>query len=200
MIHKITKKQMEGFTKLEGFFYQKPLFKVPVFVGSILVLLFIISAFGSGDWTSYASFFLVFLLNLYLLFFIIFLLRHSFKSLLSAPSMSRLILSYVLFILAILMLFSFGYRSIEDMDQGYLTYGKCSDYFNPAMIGADEYRSADYFYFSAVTLFTVGYGDICPMGWTKSLALINSFVGNFISVVLMVVVISAYVNRSQQKK
>jgi len=200
MMRRITNKHIENFTKLESFFYRRPLFKVPIFVGSIVILLFVISSLGVGEWVSYASFFLVFAIDLYLLFFIVFLLRHSFKSLLTASNMGRLILSYIMFILSILLLFSFGYRSIQDMDRGYLTYGRCSDNFDPSMISADEYRSTDYFYFSSVTLFTVGYGDICPMGWSKGLALINSFAGNFISVVLMVVVISAYVNRSQMKK
>jgi len=146
MIKRMAKKQMEGFTKLESFFYRKPLFKVPLFVGGIAILLFLISAFGVGEWVSYASFFLVFALDLYLLFFIVFLLRHSFKSLLNARNLSRLFLSYIMFTLSILLLFSFGYRSIEDMDHGYLTYARCSDTFDSSMISADQYRSTDYFY------------------------------------------------------
>jgi hypothetical protein len=86
------------------------------------------------------------------------------------------------------------------MNKGYLTYGTCSDEFNPEMINIDQNKSSDYFYFSSITLFTVGYGDICPVGWSKILSIINSFAGNFISVILMVIVISAYLNRNHEKK
>jgi len=46
-------------------------------------------------------------------------------------------------------------------------------------------------------LLTIGYGDICPMGWSKYVALFNGFVVNFIAVVIMVMVVSAFLKRSE---
>jgi potassium channel LctB len=201
MIKKSVRHHLEHYTRLESFFYQRPLHKVPAFVGTFVILLFLMpTLLKSFEWSSYVSFFLVFALDLYLLFFVVFIIRHSVRSLLSAQNIWRLLGSYFLFILSVLLLFSFAYKSMEGLDRGYLTYGKCSDHFNPGMIESDSSKSTDYFYFSTVTLFTVGYGDICPMGWNKGLALVNSFVGNFISVVLMVIVISTYIHRSSINK
>jgi len=115
-----------------------------------------------------------------------------------AQNLWRLLVSYVLFIIAVLLLFSLGYLSIERMHKGYLTYGQCSDHFDVIKIEMDSYKATDYFYFSTITLFTVGYGDICPMGWSKFLSMFNAFVGNFIAVILMVLVITAYVNRNKR--
>jgi Ion channel len=102
----------------------------------------------------------------------------------------------VIFVFMIVLLFASSYSSIQKIGQGYLTYGQCGDSFEPGRIGTDPYISEDYFYFSAVTFFTVGYGDICPMGWNKYVALLNAFVGNFISVVVMVFVIGTYMKRT----
>lgn len=196
MIKKIAKRHLDHLSKAERLLYSRPLIKVPLVVVAIAVLIMVSPALFPGSPNlHYVSFFLILALNIYLLFFIVFLLKHSLKSLLSAKNLWSLLGSYALFMIAIITLFSFGYKSVEDLDKGYLTYGSCSDSFDLSTMQRDAQRSDSHFYFSAVTLFTVGYGDICPMGWDKGLALINAFIGNFISVVLMVVVITAYINR-----
>jgi len=201
MIKKIAKRHLTHLSKAERLLYSRPLIKVP-FVIVVIAILIMVSPtlFPGSPNLHYVSFFLILALNIYLLFFIIFLLKHSLKSLLSAKNLWSLLGSYAIFMVAIITLFSFGYQSVEDLDKGYLTYGGCSDHFDLSMMQKDTQRSTNHFYFSAITLFTVGYGDICPMGWSKGLALINAFVGNFISVVLMVIVITAYINRRPMGK
>jgi hypothetical protein len=196
MIRKIARRHLTHLSRAEKMLYSRPLMKVPLVIVAIAILIMVSPILFPGSPNlHYVSFFLVLALNIYLLFFIIFLLRHSLKSLLSAKSLWSLLGSYAVFMIAILTLFSFGYKSVEDLDRGYLTYGTCSDHFDLATMQRDTQRSGSHFYFAAVTLFTVGYGDICPMGWSKGLALVNAFIGNFISVVLMVIVITAYINR-----
>ncbi|MFH0869678.1 MAG: ion channel [archaeon] len=196
MIKKIAKRHLDKLSKAERLLYSRPLIKVPLVVVAIaLLIMFSPALFPGSPNLHYVSFILILALNIYLLFFIIFLLKHSLKSLLLAKNLWSLLGSYAIFMIAIITLFSFGYKSVEDLDKGYLTYGSCGDRFDLSMMQRDTQRSSSQFYFSAVTLFTVGYGDICPMGWSKGLALINAFVGNFISVVLMVIVITAYLNR-----
>jgi len=63
------------------------------------------------------------------------------------------------------------------------------------MIANDPNISHDYFYFSAITFFSVGYGDVCPMGLCKIMAVVTAFAGNIVTVVLMAIVVSLYLNR-----
>jgi potassium channel LctB len=201
MIKKIHRKHMDRFKRMERFLYDKPLHKVPAFAGTAIILLLLLPSISKGnDWGSYLSFLIVLFLSIYFLFFLVFILRHSLKSLFKAQNLWRLLVSYVLFIIAVLLLFSLGYLSIEKMHRGYITYGKCSDHFEVIQIERDSQKATDYFYFSTITLFTVGYGDICPMGWSKFLSMFNAFIGNFISVILMVLVITAYVNRGTKRR
>lgn len=113
----------------------------------------------------------------------------------SATNLLGIFVSYILFIISLSIFFAFGYGAIEDAGLGYLTYGRCSDDFVPSMIQTDSDKSTDYFYYTTVTFFTIGYGDICPMGIAKYLSIFNGFIGNFVTVVLMVIVISSYLKR-----
>ena len=61
----------------------------------------------------------------------------------------------------------------------------------------DPNLSHDYLYFSTITFFAVGYGDVCPMGLCKTLAMVTAFAGNLINVVLMAIVVTLYVNRTR---
>jgi len=188
-------------TKTEKLLFEKPFVKVPLFMVSFF-LLGMISSFQIPE-GSRASLYLGssigFATSLYLIFFVIYLMRRSLKSLFTSRNLIGLFISYVLFVATLTLLFSMAYGAIEDFGKGYLTYGDCTEEFSPAMIDSDEQISHEYYYFSAVTFFTIGYGDICPMGWSKYLAIFNGFIGNFIMVVIMVIVISSYINRASRK-
>jgi potassium channel LctB len=138
--------------------------------------------------------------SLLLIFHIIFhiLIKRPLNQLLSAPNIASLIFSYAILLLGILLLISLAFMEITRLNLGYLTYGQCTDKFSKEMIKNDQSMSRDYFYFSAVTFFTIGYGDICPMGLSKILSVLTAFIGNIISVVLMAIVISMYLNRKSQ--
>ncbi len=203
---KIAKEQISTnisrLSRAERILYVRPFVKVPIFVLGILLLI-LISKILIPQHTIYANFVSVLLvscLNAYLIFFVVFMVKRSLKSLMTAKNIWNLFISYLLFILGVLLLFSFAYETTTDRGKGYLTYGSCSDSFNSSMIQTDPHVSKDYFYFSAVTLFTVGYGDICPMGWNKTLALLNAFIGQFINVVIMVFVISSYMRRKRDEE
>jgi len=45
------------------------------------------------------------------------------------------------------------------------------------LVGQDQYRLLDYFYFSGVTYTTVGYGDLVPEGALRTFAVIESLCG-----------------------
>jgi len=190
-------KHISRFQKIEKFLYEPPLIKVPIIlISAFLLELFISSGLNNGTIFLHSlRALLILVVIIYLLFFIVHLIKRSFKTLLKASNMWSLFFGYALFIFCIIFFFSSVYDTVERFDAGYLKYGQCSDAFNASMVHEDPLISHNYFYFSSVTLFTVGYGDICPMGATKVVAIINSFIGNFINVVLMVWIISNYMKR-----
>jgi potassium channel LctB len=194
---KIPESHINRLQSLEDFLYEKALFKVPLFVGLALVVRFIIVSLFTTDhiFANFVSVIIYMFITIYLVFFVVHLVKKSFKSLLTAKNMGALFFSYALFMFSIILFFASAYDTADSLDKGYITYSICSDNFSPEKMHSDTGRSERYFYFSSITLFTVGYGDLCPMGWSKTIAVINAFVGNFINVILMVLVISNYLNR-----
>ena len=125
-----------------------------------------------------------------------YLIRKAFARLLSARDIVSLLFSYAMFIVVILLVISVLFMVVEELELGYLTHGPTTDEFNSEVIDSEDPNiSHDYLYFSAVTFFSVGYGDICPMGLCKILAMVTAFAGNIVNVVLMGIVVSVYLNR-----
>ena len=187
--------------KVKNFFYGKPILKVPLFLGGsvlLYIIFFVVLPEGSNA-LKFVKFFISMFVMVYLLFFVIQTIGKSLRSLITANNIIVLLLSYAVFMFCILLFFASMYDITTNMGKGYLTYGTCSDKFDKSMIQTDSQKSDDHFYFSAVTLFTVGYGDICPMGWDKTIAIINAFVGVGINAILMVLVISNYMDRKKSK-
>ncbi|MFA6022460.1 MAG: ion channel [Candidatus Pacearchaeota archaeon] len=125
----------------------------------------------------------------------IYLIHRPFNQLFNAQNLTSLLLSYAIFIFGILFLISLTFMQIEHLGLGYITYGTCSDNFKPEMIANDQSISHNYFYFSAATFFTIGYGDICPMGLSQIFSILTAFIGNIVTVVLMAIVVTLYLNR-----
>lgn len=81
---------------------------------------------------------------------------------------------------------------VEGIKLGYLTHGPTSDEFNgDAIDSQDPNISHDYLYFSAVTFFSIGHGDVL----CSQLAMMTALVNNMVNVVLMAIVVSVYPNR-----
>lgn len=90
------------------------------------------------------------------------------------------------------------------MNTGYLTYGKCSEKdVNSALILNDPNIVESFsgkFYFSAVTFFTIGYGDICPMGLNKGISLLNGFFGSVFATIILAIAIAKYIEKDRDKR
>jgi potassium channel LctB len=125
----------------------------------------------------------------------LYLIRKPLDRLFSARDLFSLILSYVMFIVGILLVISVVFMVVEDLHLGYLTYDPTEKLSSDMVDNKDPNLSQDYLYFSAITFFSVGYGDVCPMGFCRTLAMATAFAGNVVTVVLMAIVVSLYLNR-----
>jgi voltage-gated potassium channel Kch len=72
------------------------------------------------------------------------------------------------------------------------------------VIDSDPLRITEFInypYFSAITFFTVGFGDICPMGVSKLVSVLNALIGNLFTVLILAIAITNYSeNRDNGKK
>jgi len=113
---------------------------------------------------------------------------------------------YISSAIFIVLLFSLAYWSVTAVGTGYLKYGSCTDNvnINHELIEQDSLavRSGmDYPYFSAITFFTVGFGDICPMGMSKGVAILNALIGHAFTVIILSIAITNYAaNKDNEKK
>ncbi|MFH1173610.1 MAG: potassium channel family protein [archaeon] len=200
LIKKINVKRhhKELLTRISDFLFHKPLTKIICIIGLIVATIALGSTLPeAASTTSLLAFIFTFVLGIYLVLLIIHTTTHSFKRMFNARNMFVLFSSYALFIFCLLLLFSISFSIVTDVDKGYLTYSTCNDHFDAQRIHTDPQISNDYFYFSAVTFFSVGYGDICPMGLAKILSIIISFIGHFVAVVIMSMVIYYYMKRKE---
>jgi len=125
----------------------------------------------------------------------LYLIRKPLNRLFSARDLFSLLLSYVMFIVGILLVISVIFMVVEDLHLGYLTYDPTERLSSDMIDNKDPNLSQDYLYFSAITFFSVGYGDVCPMGFCRTMAMATAFAGNVVTVVLMAIVVSLYLNR-----
>ena len=202
------KKEEESYYKrrvreLHGF--GKLLFNHPILKFFIFVVIYIILTNIEGFFTKH--YLIRTILNLvgiaisiYFIAVIVYLIRSSFNRLINTDNLLNLILTYALFILGIILLFSTIFNMVETAQLGYIKYGTCSSNFTPSMISSDPQISRDFFYFTSMTFFTVGYGDICPMGFERIISMIVAFTGHLVSVVIVALIINNYLRKRESNR
>ena len=129
---------------------------------------------------------------IYFIIVMVYMIKGFVNHLLKPRNLLSLIGAYALFLFGILFIFSTIFNIIEIGKWGYIRYGGCTSNFKPEMIANDNLISRDFFYFSAVTFFTVGYGDICPMGVARQISIIAAFTGHIVSVLIVALLINNY--------
>jgi hypothetical protein len=116
----------------------------------------------------------------------------------------ELIIGYAIAVLVIIFFFTTIYSISEELNTGYLTYGKCSEMaVNSTMILNDPNAVKSFsgkFYFSGVTFFTIGFGDMCPMGSDKGISLLNGFFGSVFATIIIAIAIARYIEKDMDKK
>ncbi len=79
--------------------------------------------------------------------------------------------------IGIIVLFAMLYTLVDLAGVGALSYGHCGPSFADTLKYPVVHNIPDTLYFSSVSFFTVGYGEICPMGLSKLVAGLNAFAG-----------------------
>ncbi|RJQ17153.1 hypothetical protein C4573_03810 [Candidatus Woesearchaeota archaeon] len=126
-------------------------------------------------------------------------IRKSIKALFDHQrNFSKLLLSYTSAVFGFIFLFTLIYIIFASLGIGYLLYGGCNDQFDRTIFTSEDTSMVrdpiSIFYFSAITFFTVGYGDICPMGASQIFSILNAFVGQAFTAVIMVLALSSYMS------
>ena len=203
----MVKKRIENYSKerikelhgLAKFLYRRPFLKFIILVIVQFILINFSAYFPTNFPIRILSEVIGILISVYFILVIIYIIRTFYERLLNPKNFITLILTYAMFILGILMIFSTLFSFFELSGLGYMKYGSCTDKFDSSMIQSDSTISREYFYFTGSTFFLLGYGDICPMGYTKYLAIFTAFIGHLVAVIIVTLVINNYLRNKDRK-
>ncbi|MFA6462342.1 MAG: ion channel [Candidatus Woesearchaeota archaeon] len=180
--------------------FERPLFKFIIFLIAQFLISSIASYFPGSIIIRWTNVIVNIGITVYFISMIIYVVKRSIVNLMRPKSISTLIGSYVLVVLALIILFSTLFNVAELTGMGYLKYGNCQGTFNPEMISTDPNISQDFFYFTSITFFTVGYGDICPMGISRIISILAAFAAHLVSVILVALIVNNYLHLRREKK
>lgn len=147
-----------------------------------------------------------FLLVIYVIIYLAYRIRVNITKLLHHElKFGEILTGYVTSVIFIIILFSILYWAMTLLGVGYLKYGSCIDNVDIThqIIDNDPLRVKEFIhypYFSAVTFFTVGFGDICPMGMSKLVSVINALIGNLFTVLILAIAITNYSENKNNNK
>lgn len=135
-----------------------------------------------------------------------FLIKKGLKSIYNLIRNDRLTIEeiigdYVLAAIAAIVFFTLLYSVTESLGLGRLQYGGCND--DSLLVEGTDYNYVSPFsrvYFSAITFFTVGFGDICPLGADKVVSILNALAGSIINIIVISVAIGQYLNSGRKSK
>ena len=186
---------------IRKFLFDKPLYKFIFLVLFQIVTFYVIDIFpGMIRGVHVFLSILHILIIVYFVLVIVRVAKRSLDYLMSPRHIPALIGAYALFLIAVLILFSTAYDIVQLSGLGHIRYGGCNDEISTLANPADPAISDDYFYFSAITFFTVGYGDICPVGLSKGISIIAAFAGHVVSVILVALIINNYLQKENSRE
>lgn len=157
---------------------------------SIFTILFFIII--SSLFLSYENF-IIFLSSLFVFVSIIILLRLMLYKIVNIKKYSILNLIFFLVLLLLLVIFLFGciYHYFNDQKTNYLMFFSNGNH-------VDNFFDA--IYFSAVTFFAIGYGDIIPQGMFKIVAIIEVILMVLMNIVFIGVIANFVVQHKIKEK
>jgi potassium channel LctB len=113
-------------------------------------------------------------------------------------SFPRLLFGYFSCVLGFVVIFSVIYISFTVLNLGYLSYGNCTATFNKELLLSGKITPltdwVSMVYFSSITFFSVGYGDICPVGAHRIVSIFNAMAGHIFTAIILVLAMSYFVD------
>ncbi|MDD5193872.1 MAG: potassium channel family protein [Candidatus Nanoarchaeia archaeon] len=108
------------------------------------------------------------------------------------------ILCYVIVFLWITFLISNLFNISQLNNWGSISYNcpKNSD----SLLNKTDLASGEFFYFTATTILTIGYGDICPFGFSRVLAGLTGFIGMFMYIGFIFLLAKYYILNKNNKR
>ncbi|MFA5259351.1 MAG: ion channel [Candidatus Pacearchaeota archaeon] len=154
-----------------------------IFIISVLIMVLVDHYITNNIVNSIISIFVI-LVMVYFIAGTLFLIN----SKLISGKFGQSILAYMFLLIGITFLISILFSIIQINGWGHLTTNCSSD-------NLQNYNNLneEYFYFTSTTLLTVGYGDICPVGFSRIIASLTGFIGMFISVVFFILLINSVI-------
>lgn len=187
-------------TRWTHILFERPLFKFILFLIAQFLISSIASYFPGSIIIRWTNVIVNIGITVYFISMIFYVIKRSIVNLMRPKSIFTLIGSYVLVVLALIILFSTLFNVAELTGTGYLKYGNCQGHFNPEMISTDPSISQDFFYFTSITFFTVGYGDICPMGASRYISILAAFAAHLVSVIIVALIVNNYLHLRRKEK
>jgi hypothetical protein len=197
VIRDYSKERVEELTTFGKLFFKNPISKFILLIVLYLVLSRLISRYYYDYNVKIILYIVQGLIAVFFIVVIYHLLRLWFSHVNSPKNIPRIIANYLLFIFAIILIFSTILSVLESYNLGYIKYAPCENYINYKDVHEDSSLSKNYFYFTAITFFTVRYGDICPMGYARELSILISLTGHLISVLIVALIINNYYKKKE---
>ncbi len=186
-------------SKLKHRLFDHPVIKFIIFILINLTLTQLSGYYPENNIISITSIIINITIAVYFVMGIIYIVRRELNRLLNPKNTLSLVGAYAFLVIMVILIFATIFSIVNLGKFGALQYGSCSDSYDPHFQIPDSIVSHDYFYFSAVTFFTVGYGDICPMGIMKYAAILNALVGHLISVIVVALILNNYMRLKENK-
>ena len=187
---------MDKGSRFKKFLYDKPLWKFTILMIVYIISLFIIEGFSENPAIRIPITIFHIILAVYFILVMVNVIKYSMTRLTSSKDSKELIIYYVVFLIGFIIMLSTVLNIIDLTKTGYITYGQCSDHFVPQIKG-DKEISHNFFYYTTM-LFTVGLGDICPMGLAKEFSMITAIIGHVISVILVALIINNHLKLKEE--
>ena len=196
----ITEVQRFKETKLKHQLFDHPVIKFLILILINLTLTKLTGIYPNNKFINITTIIINISIAVYFVMGIIYIVRRELHRLLNPKNIINLVGAYAFLVMIIILIFATIFSVIEIGKFGALQYGNCSDSYDSMKPTPNKISSHDYFYFSSITFFTVGYGDICPMGMMKYAAILNALVGHLISVIVVALILNNYMQLQNNKK
>jgi hypothetical protein len=141
----------------------------------------------------------VVLMAVFVIYCCFFIAKIGYLALFRAGNIPTFAAGYLILIIGLILLLSVGFLVIESYNLGYLTYDSNKITFEPSLLYSDQQRSTEFIYFTALSFFSLGFGNIYPVGLSKWYSIFTIFIGHIFNLVVFAFAFYFYIKRKDEK-